>query len=276
MKLKTLGIRSLIAAIFIPLILGTTLLGKLYFVGLNLIIVTIATYEFYRLAPNKNANPNLILGIIGSAGLCILLYFKGTNFLWWYIPAFLLLCILIELFRNTTSPTFNNAISIFGMLFVPLLFGHLVLIRELPGIQQIQYYTAGRWIVMMFIVVWMCDTAAYILGSLLGKHKFYKRISPNKTWEGTIAGFITAVLCAWACHVIFIDGLRLVDSLIIGAICGSVGQLGDLAESQIKRDFQVKDSSALIPGHGGMLDRFDSLTLIAPVVYYYLRFIAFA
>jgi len=121
----------------------------------------------------------------------------------------------------------------------------------------------------------VCDTAAYIVGSYLGKHKLIPRISPNKSIEGTVAGFFFALITAYICYITFIQGLRLQDALVIGGIAGSIGQYGDLFESMFKRDAGVKDSSHIIPEHGGILDRFDSLTLSAPVVFLYLSYCAF-
>ena len=277
MNFKTLGTRSLIAAIFIPLILLASLKGGLIFVALVATIVIFATIEFFDLVRRKITNPQIIIGTISALGICIAFYFLGPESLWWVISAAALVIICFELFRNQVAPSLNVSVTLFGLCYVPLLFGHMILIRELPKLPSItghEYYEAGRWIIMMFITVWVCDTAAYLLGSAIGKHKLFERISPNKTWEGAIAGFITALLTAWICYILFIDGLKLMDTLVIGAICGTFGQMSDLIESQFKRDVQVKDASGLIPGHGGMLDRFDSLIVIAPLVYFYLRFIA--
>lgn len=120
------------------------------------------------------------------------------------------------------------------------------------------------------VSIWICDSAAFFLGTAFGKHKLFPRVSPNKSWEGAIAGFIFAIITMITAKALLLNELTLIDSLIVGIIVGSIGQLGDLVESLFKRDAGVKDSSALIPGHGGILDRFDSLLLTAPAVYIYL------
>ena len=153
------------------------------------------------------------------------------------------------------------------------MFGSFLLIRELPLIHNFEYSEAGQWLIMLILVTWVCDTAAYMFGSYLGRHKLMPRISPNKSVEGSIFGFLFAVLAAYVCHIWFIDNLSSLDSMAIGAIVGSFGQFGDLFESMLKRDADIKDSSNLIPGHGGMMDRFDSLTISAPIMYLYLIFV---
>lgn len=108
----------------------------------------------------------------------------------------------------------------------------------------------------------------------MGKHKLFESVSPNKTIEGAVAGFVLATITAYLCQVTFMDQLALLHAMAIGAICGSAGQVSDLTESLFKRDAAVKNASKIIPGHGGFLDRFDSPILAAPAVYFYLRFVA--
>ncbi|MGQ9854851.1 MAG: phosphatidate cytidylyltransferase, partial [Candidatus Oleimicrobiaceae bacterium] len=271
---ETLGTRLLVAGIFIPLILVITLKGGWAFVVLIMIIVGIATAEFYALARRKGTSPQAAVGIGAGLAVPVLLFRAGVQPLWLLLAALTLITACVELFRNRGSSTLNLGATLCGLLVVPVLLGHLILIRELPVAAARPYHQGGRWIVLMLLTVWVCDTAAYALGTAFGKHKLFPRISPNKTWEGAMAGFVAALLCAWGCHVLFVAGLRLVDSLAIGALCGTAGQLSDLVESQFKRDAGVKDSSTLIPGHGGMLDRFDSFIILAPLAYYYLRFVA--
>jgi phosphatidate cytidylyltransferase len=131
----------------------------------------------------------------------------------------------------------------------------------------------GYTIVSIFASIWMCDTAAYFGGSIFGRHALFERVSPKKTWEGSAFGFIAALLTMIIARATVLDYLRLQDALVIGGIVGVFGQLGDLVESRFKRDAGVKDSSSLIPGHGGVYDRFDSLVFVAPIVYLYIDFV---
>lgn len=127
-------------------------------------------------------------------------------------------------------------------------------------------------ILVVFAGIWTCDSFAYFGGRAFGKHKLFERVSPKKTWEGAISGGLGGI-AACVALAIALDGLLWYDGLLIGLIAGVFGQVGDLAESHLKRACDVKDSSQLIPGHGGVLDRFDSLLFVAPVVYLYMLFL---
>ncbi|NLO92474.1 MAG: phosphatidate cytidylyltransferase [Elusimicrobia bacterium] len=155
------------------------------------------------------------------------------------------------------------ALTLFGIFFVPWTLAYMVNIRELPlG----EYYT-----VMLFVSVWVGDTAAYFAGKRWGKAKLLEAVSPKKTWVGAIAGFIGAVITTIALKNMLIpQSMGGLEAAFLGAVAGVAGQASDLAESVLKRSSGVKDSSALLPGHGGVLDRFDSYLLLAPLYYFAL------
>jgi len=182
---------------------------------------------------------------------------------------------VVELFRNKPHPTLNLAATILGLFYVPFLLGFLIFIRNIPDVSGFSNHLGGKLIILVFLCIWVCDSAAYIAGSRLGKHKLFPRVSPNKSIEGTLFGFVFAVFTAWLSQITFLQDVALPHVLMIGVVCGSVGQLSDLVESMFKRDANVKDSSSLIPGHGGVLDRFDSQMLVAPVVFGYLQLMVF-
>ncbi len=273
MGLETLGARTLVSLVFGPAILISAWIGGYAFLGLVTLMVMLAMHEFYSLAVHKNARPQKILGIATGASLCLLLYFNQLQHLWILLSASFLVILIIELFRNKDSAILNVAATLLGIYFVALTLGFLLLIREVPN--PISYKLGGSLVILIFATVWVCDSAAYMLGSKFGKHKLFERVSPNKTVEGTAFGFLFALLTAYICQLTFLPEISLVDALAIGVICGSFGQASDLIESLFKRDAGVKDASNLIPGHGGVLDRFDSEILVAPVVYFYLRFVVF-
>ena len=127
----------------------------------------------------------------------------------------------------------------------------------------------------MFGSIWVCDSAAYFAGTAFGRHKLFERVSPRKTWEGAIAGFIGAVAVFVSGRVLLLPYMSLTDAVICGVIVGLLGQIGDMVESLLKRDAGVKDSSGFIPGHGGVLDRFDSLIVVSPLIFFYLDFVVF-
>ena len=182
--------------------------------------------------------------------------------------------LLVELFRNSGSAILNIGSSLLGILYLGLFASTLVFIREYYSGNAYEYSEGGYLIISIMASIWICDSAAFFLGSAFGKNKLFPRVSPNKSWEGAIAGFLFAITAMIAAKAIVLDQLSLTDAVIIGFIVGTIGQMGDLVESLIKRDAGVKDSSQLIPGHGGIFDRFDSLLFTAPAVYAYLYFLS--
>lgn len=275
MNFRSFAIRTLIALIFGPLIILSALAGGyfwLVFVGL---VVMMSVYEFHRLADLKGAGLQLFIGIFFSLAIVTSFYYSGERLLLPILIALLLAIQFVELYRQKGSPLINLSATFYAPVYYALGFGSFILIREFPAQWGLNSSAAGTWIVLLILTIWVCDTAAYIGGSYFGRHKLMERISPKKSIEGAVFGFVFALLAAALFHQWFVRGLRLQDALFIGLVVGSIGQYGDLFESLLKRDAGVKDSSNLIPGHGGILDRFDSLTICAPVVYLYLRFIPF-
>src|SRR3989339_1222070 len=146
------------------------------------------------------------------------------------------------------------------MIYIGWFFSYFLLIRNLTP--------HGGYLFFLMFTVWFMDVVAYLIGKKFGKHKMVPNISPNKSWEGAIAGFIACLIAAEIFSgIAMINGMH---ALILGVIIGIVAQLSDLVESVIKRDAHVKDSSQMVPGHGGVLDRMDSFILTAPIMYYYV------
>ncbi len=199
----------------------------------------------------------------------------------------------IELMRNRGSALMNTATTVLGVCYVSFCFGTLVALREVfvPGdfpfgrfftlqgvsvpdeIAATVYGWGGMTIIAIFASIWICDSAAYFIGRAFGRHKLLPRVSPNKTWEGAIAGFVGAVAAFVAARQLALPYLTVMQAIWCGIIVGVFGQIGDLAESLLKRDAGVKDSSSIIPGHGGILDRFDSLLFVSPLLFLYIDFI---
>jgi phosphatidate cytidylyltransferase len=268
MKIGNTATRILVSAITIPLILLVCYLGGLYFLFFILAIALISLYEFHGLARKKNANSNFVIGIITTIILVLNSYYNYLHFDH-LIIAVVVALFVAELFRNKESAILNIGVSLLGIFYLGLFSSTIVALRELfPG----NYLNGGYLIISIFVTIWLCDSAAFFLGTAFGKHKLFPRVSPKKSWEGAIAGFVFAILSMIALKYILLDSFSISDAIVIGTIIGSIGQIGDLVESLIKRDAGVKDSSNLIPGHGGIFDRFDSLMLSAPVIYLYLVF----
>lgn len=269
MPLNNRSIRILVALIGIPLIITLCLIGKIPFLIFVLVVGIVIFIEFSILAANKNMMVNKYLGLPLIIFLIINTYGKIVpyNILFLAIPSILL---IYELFRNKQSALMNIGATFVGMFYIGLFSSALVLIREFYSGDDLLYNQGGLLIIAMMFSIWLCDSAAYFIGSAFGKHKLFPRVSPNKSWEGSIAGFFFAVAAFYVSKILMLDFINLFDTIVLGIIVGTVGQLGDLIESLIKRDAEMKDSSSLIPGHGGVFDRFDSLLLTAPIVYIYM------
>lgn len=310
-RFASLPKRVAVAFVAIPAILWLAFVGGYWFFLLVVVISSLSLYEFYRLAEFKGVFPQksvgLFFGILFNFAFIydrihfdILKMFEsfGMNlsmfslhqFLLFVVLVFLLSTALVELFRRKGSPIQNVGATVLGVFFISLFFGTLVQTRELFPFgfpvgkffthaipEEVDLVQINRWggftIMALFVTIWICDTAAYFGGMTLGRHKLFERVSPNKTWEGAIFGFVFAVLSMVAAQKLFLGYMSTGHAVVIGMMIGCFGQLGDLVESRFKRDAGVKDSSSIIPGHGGVYDRFDSLVFVSPIVYLYIDFI---
>jgi len=269
MQYGELGKRIGVAAVTIPIICGITLIGKIPFLIFVDVVVAFALWELYGLAEKKGLSPSKVLGILSVLTINWDLYFYGGEGLGPIFFFIIFIILIAELFKGKANSLANCAVSIFGVLYMSL-FSFFILIRELPSRVNTSYRVGGWIVIMIFGTIWICDTGAYLLGAKFGKHLLFKRVSPKKTWEGAVSGFAMGIAAATGLHYIFVPSLSVIDSIIIGIIVGVFGQLSDLIESLYKRDAGVKDSSNILPGHGGFLDRFDSPLLVGPTVYLYL------
>lgn len=266
-------IRIIVSVIAIPAIVLLSYFGEVYFLSFVLIISGVSFYEFAVMAKAKNANVNVNAGIIAIIFFVLNSYrffFNNLHFL----IAFFIVLLVFELFRNNGSAILNLGTTLIGIIYLGLFGSTLIGIREFyPDIDGL-YNHGGYLILSIFATIWICDSAAFFGGTALGKHKLFPRVSPKKSWEGAIFGFVFAILTMILAKNIVLDFLSLRDVLVIGFIIGTFGQIGDLVESLLKRDAGVKDSSNLIPGHGGIFDRFDSLLFSSPIIYLYLIYFA--
>lgn len=268
----------------IPAIIALVYLGKLYFAAFIAVASILAVTEFYRLTRVRNVVPLVWTGWLASVVIALFYYRtdRGAPFpLAWQevLVIFVLLIAIIELFRNRENATVNFSVTVAGILYVPLLLGSLIGIRQIDP----EDYTFGMKLTLaLFFSVWLCDSAAYAFGKKWGKKKIFKRVSPHKTVTGTIAGIVIAVLG----YVVMVStgfltpgysaqSLSVTDAVVLGLIVGVFGQAGDFVESLMKRDVGVKDAGTFLLGHGGVLDRFDSLIMASPLTYLYLKHIVF-
>ena len=271
MSLSNNATRIIVSIFAIPVILAASYFGGIYFFIFTLLISLAAFYEFVQLSKNKGANANLWFGFVSIILLLINTFKVFADFI--SIISFIVFAIsLIELFRNKGSAILNIGTTLLGIFYIGLFSASLFSIREFyPNVGEI-YFRGGYLIITIFASIWICDSAAYYGGTALGKHKLFLRVSPNKSWEGAVFGFVFAIITMVLAQIIVLKFLSLSTAIVIGIIVGIFGQIGDLIESLIKRDAGVKDSSSVIPGHGGIFDRFDSLLYTAPIILIYLKY----
>jgi phosphatidate cytidylyltransferase len=286
--------RIIVAVIGIPIVLFIVLTRPTAFMGLVVILACIASHEFFGLAKAKGYSPHIVIGII----LCFLftavfgiyrfqiilqnfgisIPFSDPIIILLLLALIVVALLTIELFSSRRNPIENISTTVFGGLYPAIGVGSLLGIYEYfslrnAGLDSFDRYPPGEFVVIILASIWISDSAAYFAGRAFGKHKLFERISPNKTWEGAAAGLLTALIIWLVAPNIFyhfkdISSLHL---LVMGLIVGIIGPIGDLAESQLKRDAGVKDSSQIIPGHGGVLDRLDSLMFVSPTLLLYLH-----
>jgi phosphatidate cytidylyltransferase len=254
------------ALVFIPLFyLLVRYLPPIAFFGLVMAAAWLALVELYRLHfQPRLATMAIILGLVMTTLLLSHLQWRDAfplHPLLLFIIAATLLCYLLSK-HDLSRSLVDVSVLIFGMLYIGYTLGHLLLIRALPD---------GIFLVFFVILVtWAGDTGAYYTGVSMGRTPLAPRISPNKTVEGLLGGCLLAVVIALIARAWFLPSFTIIDALVLGVMLTVAGLVGDLSESMFKRGAGVKDSGGLIPGHGGMLDRLDSLLLTAPTYYYYV------
>lgn len=272
-RLSNLGTRVIVALFGIPLIVIVCVLGKWPFLIFTLFVGIVSFFEFSKMVTKKRHHTNKFIGSLSVAVLIFNAYFKFIDFQSLALIIVLLL-LLLELSRNRESAVSNLGSTLIGIFYIGLFSASFIFIREFYNDSHFMYSHGGYLIISVFATIWLCDSAAYFIGSAIGTHKIFPRISPNKSWEGSIAGFVFSIIGMVAARYIILDFLSMTDAVAIGIIVGIFGQAGDFVESMLKRDVNVKDSSSIIPGHGGIFDRFDSLLFSIPLIYIYLEFFA--
>lgn len=268
MDLKKLLVRASSGLVYVALIVGCIFWGLIPFSWMAALFAAIATIEFEKITHELNSRkiPTLILDIIG----CISLTF---SWMFWplYIWVFVLLCrMTLELYIKSSTPIADLSKSLMTQLYIGLPLGLMCCIGAWWNIKVV---------LVIFFMIWINDTGAFITGSLFGKHKLFERISPKKSWEGFFGGLIfnlgaATLFCLFGNEFFGLDkslGLW----LGLGALVTVFATWGDLVESMMKRSLKIKDSGNIMPGHGGILDRIDSLLFVMPASLLYLTFFVF-
>lgn len=259
--------RAITGIIFVLVLITSLLLGQWSFSLFFILVSLLSLDEFYKIVSQGEIRPNRLAGIL--LGLVFFLSFAlfqidliSGKLLLLSVP-FITLVFWCELYRKAEKPFMNIAYTFFGIIFavLPFLFFFSL------GFLDMGYnfhYPLG-----FLILLWSSDTGAYLIGRSFGKTKLFERHSPKKTWEGFFGGLALSILTAFILSHYF-QGIEVWQWVVSAAIIASFGTYGDLSESMLKRSYQIKDSGTILPGHGGLLDRFDGLLLAAPLVYVFL------
>ena len=262
-----------ITGIVLVLVMLTAIIASPYSYALLFLLILIGGItEYNNLFKNSEVKPNKVLNygfsiVIFTVAFLIAQGLLNQKYFFAFFPMFLII-IAAELYRKKVRPIENIAATIFSIIYlaVPL---SLINLLVFPEVIEGNTYTP-KLLIALFVLIWIYDSGAYLVGVSIGKNRLFERISPKKSWEGAVGGTLTAL-----CYTYFISGyipeIKLEHWLAIGLLTVVSSTFGDLTESMIKRYFGIKDSGNFFPGHGGFLDRFDSLFFAAPVLVMYLK-----
>jgi len=269
--LNNFTVRTLSGAVYAAVVIGSILLGKVAFFALFAFISSYTLFEFYRLCSRGETKPQFVLGIITSLSVYVVTFLYNQNiidskFFFILIPLLIMIPI-VEMLQDRSHNILNIVYTIFGIAYISIPFSFLNLI--LSPVKQTPDLYKPEIMIGLFVIIWASDAGAYLFGRMLGKHKLIPKISPNKTWEGAIGGTLFAILIS-TIFFSFFDYFNTINVIGMTLITVVAGTFGDLTESLIKRFFDVKDSGKIMPGHGGLFDRFDSLLFAAPIYYIFI------
>lgn len=271
------AVRLATALVLIPVYVLAVVIGGWVFLAAIVGLTAVGTWELFTLTRSKPYRPRRLPGVGLAVAFPAILYFAHDPVT---IVALLALGVVGVAATQVLDPDGNDsvasvAVTLLGALYVGLLMGHQVLVRELPReIAGAPYLFGALLLAVPVFLTWVNDSSAYFVGHRWGKRKLLPRVSPGKSVEGAVGAMVATILASIAVLALVDRWVRLFDledALAIGFLIGLVGPMGDLIESSFKRDLGVKDSSRLIPGHGGLLDRFDSLLVTVPVFYYWFH-----
>ncbi len=260
--------RLISGIVMMAILIAAMMLGGYVLFGLVLFISVVGMYELYKLVQMQWTLPGL-LGYIVCVAYYALIHFELEEYVFPLVLGFLLLTMVLYVCSFPKYKATQMMAVFFGLFYVAIMLSFMYRLRILEN---------GAYLVwLVFVGSWGSDTCAYCVGRLIGKHKAFPVLSPKKSWEGCIGGVVGAALIGLIYAAVFQDKLTSIPSpmlsfAIIGAASSIISQVGDLAASAMKRDHDIKDYGHLIPGHGGILDRFDSVIFTAPVVFYLLQY----
>ncbi len=267
--MKELVLRITTGLVFLIIVIGAILLNPYTLASLFYVVGVLGMLEYYSLVKIGGHHPQGTLGVITGTALYVTielvkLKVAGTAIVSLSIPFFMAIFVY-ELYRKRPEPFTNIAHTIVGIIYI---MAPLALLNVFTFEEIIVEYKPGV-ILGFFVLLWLNDTGAFVFGKLFGRTKLFPRISPNKTWEGTIGGGLATMTGAVIISS-YTNEISIINWLVLGLIIVVAASFGDLVESLLKRSLKVKDSSNLLPGHGGILDRFDGVLLASPIAFTYL------
>lgn len=269
--MKDLSKRTIWGTLFVIVIMGAIFIGPYTFALLFMVLSIFSLKEFYQLSVQAGFSPQISAGLLSGGVLFILSFLVTNNILpsrcfFIFIPVFFFY-FASELYRKKENPLNNVAVTLLGNLYVSLPFSLL----NFFVFNSEKAYNSSL-LISILIFIWSSDTGAYLFGCKFGRTRLFERISPKKSWEGFLGGLFTAMLAAWLLSLLYTQ-YTLSSLILLSLITVVAGTMGDLIESMFKRGAGVKDSGQFMPGHGGLLDRFDSLLLASPMIFTILQFL---
>jgi len=267
----TLLKRVAVGVVFVPLILYLVHLGGAAFLGFVIAVILLGIRELQAMTRDSGVELYSVTGFGLGIAVAVWAYSSGPSG-WSAVPFILLIAVLARgLIGSREVSSFRRmAITLFALFYVAWTASHLLLLARLPEAAPGVPGEGAAFVYLTLVLTWSYDTGAYAVGTAFGRRKLAAALSPNKSLEGLLGGVGASVLACLLMRLAGLVGFGLAHALELGLLVGAASTLGDLVESYIKRTFGRKDSSTLIPGHGGVLDRFDSLLFSAPAVYYFL------
>lgn len=270
--------RILTALIVLPFLIVAIIFPFLWplFVALSIAAMGFALYEFWLLAAKRGFVANFPISILGALAFFVAFIFdaprQSPDLLLMTVVGFVVAALIAEMLKGGTFEKLmaTTGVTVLGVFYIVLLGGHLVALRMSYLADRPQL--SNHLLAFFFLVLMGSDTGAYYVGKTFGKHKLAPKVSPGKTWEGAFGGLAAALFFATVAHFWFFRELPLKYTLPLAAVMTVLGVLGDLVESALKRGAGAKDAATLLPGHGGLLDRLDSLLFNAPLLYYFARY----
>ncbi len=270
--MKNIATRSISGIVYVALIVGSIMLGAPYFMGLAAIFAVLATIEFHNLTGHlypgqKNLSNELVADIAATAAIVCLSshpdkFFYGISVI---LIAYILIRLVMALYDRSGHALVSAALSVLSVIYIGLPLGFA---------SAINYFAEGResisyLMLIIFVMIWLNDTGAYCVGSLLGRHRLFERLSPKKSWEGFWGGMLFCIATGVGAYYLCPGAAGLPTWIGLGVVVCVFATWGDLFESLVKRTVSVKDSGHIMPGHGGILDRIDSLLFVAPAAFIY-------